>query len=118
MTNGLIKSGDVQGKHLVGHKGAKLGAVREMFVDLASGRIEFLIVETAGLLGGSGKFHPVPWAAVHYDAADDAFQIEMAKEAFKAAPGYDREQLGDASYGWNEHAARYFATAREGGLVA
>jgi len=111
MTDGLTKSSDVQGRPLVGLQGVKLGAVRELFVDLAEGRIEFLIVEDAGFLGGSGKFHPVPWAAVRHDGVAGAFQIEMAKDQFKAAPSYDREQLANPSHGWNEQAARYFSAA-------
>jgi sporulation protein YlmC with PRC-barrel domain len=63
----MIKSADIQGLQVTGIDGAKLGAVRELFVDLAAGRIDFLVVEAAGLLGGSGKFHPVPWFAVRYD---------------------------------------------------
>jgi sporulation protein YlmC with PRC-barrel domain len=70
----LTKSTDVQGVHLVGRDGVKFGGVREMFVDLASGRIAFLIVETAGLLGRSGKFHPVPWATVRFDSVSPRFR--------------------------------------------
>jgi sporulation protein YlmC with PRC-barrel domain len=109
MTEGLTKSADVQGRHLLGRDGAKLGTVREIFVDLASGRIAFLIIETGGLLGGSGKFHPVPWSAVHYDSVAGAFQAARTKDEFKASPSYDREQLADAGYAWNEQADRYFA---------
>jgi hypothetical protein len=115
MVDGLTKSADVQGLNLVGREGAKLGVVREMFVDLAAGRIEFIIVETSGLLGGSGKFHPVPWVKLRYDTIAGAFQLEMTKDEFKAAPSYDREQLANASYGWTEQAARYFSTAAQAG---
>ena len=109
MAETLAKSADLQGLHLVGRDGVKLGTVREMFVDLASGRIEFLIVEAAGLLGGSGKFHPVPWSVVRYDSVTGAFQADRTKDDFKASPSYDRNQLADASYAWHEQAARYFA---------
>ena len=112
MTDDLTKSGDVQGKHLVGREGVKLGAVREMYLDLASGKVEFIIAEAASLLGGSGKFHPVPWSAIHFDSVAGAFQVEMTKDEFKAAPSYDREQLANASYGWNEQAIRYFSGPR------
>ena len=108
MTEALIKSGDIQGMQVTGAEAAKLGAVRELFVDLATGRIAFIIVESAGLLGGSGKFHPIPWAAVRYDTVARTFQVEMAKDAFKASPSYDREQLANSSYGWDEQSTRYF----------
>ena len=108
MTEAMMKSADIQGMTVIGAEGAKLGAVREFFVDLAAGRIDFLIVETAGLLGGSGKFHPVPWAAARYDALARTIQVEMSKDDFKASPSYDRDQLANSSYGWDEQATRYF----------
>ncbi len=114
MAESLTKSADIQGLLLIGRDGVKLGVVREAFIDLASGMIEFIIVETGGLLGGSGKFHPVPWTAVRYDGVAGAFQAERTKDEFKASPGYDREQLANANYGWHEQAARFFAAPISG----
>lgn len=108
MTDRLIKSADAQGLHLLGLEGVKLGTVREIYVNLATGKIEFLVVEAAGLLGGSGKFRPVPWAVVRYDAIDDGFQAALTKDAFKGAPDYDRDQLGKAGFAWGDQAERYF----------
>jgi sporulation protein YlmC with PRC-barrel domain len=112
MTDTMIKSGDIQGMHVAGIDGDKLGVVRELFLDLSSGQLAFVIVEAAGLLGGSGKFHPAPWSAVRYDAVARQFQVEMTKNDFKASPSYDREQLANRGYGWDEQATRYFASAR------
>lgn len=108
MTETLIKSGDIQGMQVAGIDGAKLGAVRELFLDPSSGQVAFAIIEAAGLLGGSGKFHPTPWSALRYDAVARHFQVEMTKNDFKASPSYDREQLNSTDYGWDEQATRYF----------
>jgi sporulation protein YlmC with PRC-barrel domain len=112
MSETLIRSGDIQGLHVAGIDGDKLGAVRELFLELSSGQVAFVLVEAAGLLGGSGKFHPVPWSAVRYDAVAKSFQVAMSKADFKASPSYDREQLANQGYGWDEQANRYFASAR------
>jgi sporulation protein YlmC with PRC-barrel domain len=112
MTETLMKTGDIQAMHVAGIDGDKLGAVRELFLELSSGRVAFVIVEAAGLLGGSGKFHPVPWSAVRYDAVARHFQVEMTKNDFKASPSYDREQLANRDYGWDEQATRYFTSVR------
>ncbi len=109
MTATLIKSRDVQDIPLHGVDDAKLGAVREMFVQLETGRVAFLVTEVGSWLPSSGKFHPVPWAAVRYDGSANVFRIGLTKAEFKAAPGYDREQLASPDYGWDEQAVRYFA---------
>lgn len=111
MAADLVKSADLQGKHLIGTKGAKLGVIREAYLDLESGAIAFLVVEAAGLFRSAGKFQPVPWNAVRYDGVADAFLAEIDKDRFKAAPSYDREQLASASYGWSDQVRRYFAPA-------
>ncbi|HEY2050673.1 MAG TPA: PRC-barrel domain-containing protein [Caulobacteraceae bacterium] len=108
MSETLFKGADVHGMHVSGIDGDKLGAVREIFLELASGQIGFLVIEAAGLLGGSGKFHPVPWSAVCYDPVARSFQLEMTKNDFKASPSYDRDQLANRSHGWDEQSARYF----------
>src|SRR5215469_14370776 len=110
MTDTLIRSGDIQGMQVSGIDGDKLGAARELFLELSSGQVAFVIIEAAGLLGGSGKFHPVPWSAVRYDAVAKQFQVEMTKNDFKASPSYDREQFAGRGYAWDEQAARYFAS--------
>ena len=112
MSETLFKTADIHGMHVSGIDGDKLGAVRELFFELTSGQIGFLVVEAAGLLGGSGKFHPVPWSAVRYDPVARSFQLEMTKTDFKNSPNYDREQLANRSHGWDEQSARYFAETR------
>ena len=112
MTETLTKTRDVQGMHVAGIDGDKLGAVRELFLELSSGQVAFVVIEAASLVGGSGKFHPVPWSAVRYDAVAKHFQVEMTKNDFKASPSYDREQFANPGYAWDEQAVRYFTSAQ------
>ncbi len=104
----LTRSKDILDQDLIGAGDSKLGAIREIFVDLDTGRIEFLVVEANGLLGGSGKYHPVPWSIVRYDPMAKEFQAEITKDQFKGSPSYDRTQIGSADYAWDEQSNRYF----------
>lgn len=104
----LTRSKDILDQDLIGTGDSKLGAIRETFVDLDTGRIEFLVVEAGGLLGGSGKYHPVPWSIVRYDPMAKEFRAEITKDQFKGSPSYDRAQIGSADYAWDEQSNRYF----------
>lgn len=104
----LTKSKDILDQDLIGEGGAKLGVIRETFVDLDTGRIAFLIVEAPGLIGGSGKYHPVPWPIVRYEPMAKTFQADVSKDRFKGSPSYDRAQIGSAEYAWDEQSNRYF----------
>ena len=118
MTESLAKSAAIQGLHLIGLDGVKLGIVREAFLDLSAGTIAFLVVEASGLLGGSGKFQPAPWGFVRYDPIANHFQIAIDKAVFKASPSYDRDQLANPSYGWQDQSTRYFADSLAPGSSA
>ena len=113
MSNRLVKGADIPGIRVIGHEGVKIGAVREVFIDLSNGTVAFIIVELATLLVSSGKFHPAPLSELHYDPAMAAFQTGLTKEQFKAAPSYDRDQLADENIGWPDQAIRYFATVMQ-----
>lgn len=115
MTLNLVKSSDVIGLPLTGQEGRKLGTVRDMYVDLAAGSVEFLIVEPASFLGGSGKYHPVPSRLARYDGVARSFQVDVPKDRFKESPSYDRDQLSGAGYGWAEQAERFFSALRPSG---
>ena len=108
MTPNLVKSSEVLGLPLTGQEGRKLGTVREIYLDLAAGSVEFLIVEASSLLGGSGKYHPVPSRIARYDSVGGSFQVDVTKDRFKESPSYDREQLGGSGYGWAEQVERFF----------
>lgn len=104
----LTRSKDILDQDLMGQDDAKLGLIREVFVDLDTGRIEFLVVEAPGLLGGSGKYHPVPWAIVRYDPMAKTYNADVSKDRFKGSPSYDRDQIRSADYAWDNQSSRYF----------
>lgn len=110
----LTKSKDILDQDLIGQGGAKLGVIRETFVDLDTGRIEFLVVEAPGLIGGSGRYHPVPWTIVRYEPMAKTFQTDVSKDRFKSSPSYDRTQIGNMDYAWDEQSNRYFDVGSDG----
>jgi sporulation protein YlmC with PRC-barrel domain len=106
----LSRSGDVIGKTILDRTGGKLGAIREVYLDRDTGQAKFAILETGGLFGSGGKFHPVPWRLLRFDADSDAYAAPFRKDDIKGAPAYDREQLASDSYGWGEQVERFFTS--------
>ena len=104
----LIKSHDILGMNVVVPDGDKLGVVRELFVDQRLGAIRFAILETGGLFGAGGKFHPVPWRLLDFDSRGRTLVASFSKERLKSAPAYDREQLNSSTYGWGVQSMRHF----------
>lgn len=104
----LIKSHDIVGASVVGSDGAKLGTIRELFVDQRTGSIAFAVLDAGGLFGSGGKFHPVPWRLLRAHPDGESWLARFGKERFKASPAYDREQLNSTTYGWGAQTLRYF----------
>lgn len=107
----MIKTGDLVGSALNDLTGAKLGAVREVYLDRHTGQARYVAVELTslgGLLGGGGKYHPVPWRLLHWSDQDGAYVADLAKDKLKAAPAYDRDQLSSTAYNWSEQVDRFF----------
>lgn len=107
----LIKSGDILGSPLNDLSGSKVGLIREIFLDRRSGQAVYAAVEQSalgGLIGGGGKYHPVPWRLLQWSERDGAYVADLPKDRLKAAPAYDRDQLKSTAYGWSEQVERYF----------
>jgi sporulation protein YlmC with PRC-barrel domain len=104
----LIKSRDILGSSVVDRDGAKLGVIRELFVDQRTGAIAFAVLEGGGLFGSGGKFHPVPWRLLRIHPDGESWLASFGKDRFRGSPAYDREQLNSTAYGWGAQTLRYY----------
>ena len=109
----LIKSHDILGMNVVEPDGGKLGVVRELFVDQRTGAIRFAVLETGGLFGAGGKYHPAPWRLLDFDSRGRSLVASFDKVRLRAAPAYDREQLNSPTYGWGGQVLRHFESGAD-----
>ncbi|MCU0758553.1 MAG: PRC-barrel domain-containing protein [Steroidobacteraceae bacterium] len=73
--------------------GKKLGTVEDVVLDKQSNNIMFAIVSFGGLLGMNAKYHPVPWASLDYDTAQNAYVVDFTQDQLSAAPADSIEEL-------------------------
>ena len=104
----LIKSQAIVGMRVVDEKGHKVGTIREVFFDQRSGQIRFAVLETGGVFGAHGKFHPVPWRLLHFDDKGEEVISSFDRDRLKDAPSYDRDQLNSPHYGWGAQTLRHY----------
>ena len=104
----LVKSQAIVGMRVVDGKGHKVGTIREIFLDQRTGTIRFAAIETGGLFGAGGKFHPVPWRLLGFDDKGEAVVSSFDRDRLKDAPSYDREQLNSPHYGWGAQTLRHY----------
>ena len=106
----LMSANSLVGQPLFDRAGEKLGVVKEVFVNKMTGQIEFVLGATGGFLGVGEKFHPLPWSLLTYNHAPEGYVVSVGRDAIRAAPAYDRDQLTSTNYGWGDQVHRYFAS--------
>ena len=68
----------------------KLGDVKDIMIDMATGKIEYVVIEYGGFLGIGEKFFAVPFRLLKLDTKNETFILDQSKEVLTKAPGFDK----------------------------
>ncbi len=69
----------------------KLGEIKDIMIDLHSGKIEYVIVELGGFLGIGEKYFAIPFSLLTVDTVNEAFILNQEKTILESAPGFDKD---------------------------
>ena len=88
-----IRAKKVIGTNVKDPSGNTIGEVNDIVLDKQSNNIMFAIVSFGGFLGIGEKYHPLPWASLNYDEAENAYVVNYTKDQLKAAPADSISEL-------------------------
>jgi sporulation protein YlmC with PRC-barrel domain len=91
MTPQTLSSSSITGTSVVNASGENLGSVKELMVDLDSGRVAYAVLSFGGFLGMGDKYFAMPWEAFRIDTKDEKFVLNVPKERLENAPGFDKD---------------------------
>jgi sporulation protein YlmC with PRC-barrel domain len=69
----------------------QLGDIKDIMIDVHSGKIDYMIIEFGGFLGIGEKLFAVPFRALVLDTERHAFILNQKREVLENAPGFDKE---------------------------
>ncbi len=93
MTRTPILSGtSIIGDDVRNAQGEDLGDIKDIMIDLNSGRIEYAVLSFGGFLGMGDKYFAVPWEALSVDQKEKCMVLNVDKETLKEAPGFDKDE--------------------------
>jgi sporulation protein YlmC with PRC-barrel domain len=69
----------------------ELGKLEHVMVDVPSGTIAYAVLACGGVFGIGEKLFAIPWRALTLDAERNCFVLDVSRERFEAAPGFDRD---------------------------
>jgi sporulation protein YlmC with PRC-barrel domain len=87
----LMGANTLQGEDVYNAKGEDLGDVKEIMIDMRSGRIAYAVLSFGGVLGMGTKLFAVPWSALKLDTVNKRFTLDINKGQLEGAPGFDKD---------------------------
>ncbi len=86
-----------------------LGEVKEIMLDMRTGKIAYAVLSYGGILGMGEKLLAVPWSALTLDSEKKCFLLNVRKERFDDAPGFDADNWPNmADLAWASGINRYY----------
>ncbi len=68
-----------------------LGDIKEIMLDMESGKIVYAVLSYGGILGIGEKLFAVPWGALTLDTTNKRFILNVEKDQLENAPGFDKD---------------------------
>jgi sporulation protein YlmC with PRC-barrel domain len=66
-----------------------MGEIKDIMIDVTTGKIDYFIIEFGGFLGIGIKYFAIPFRLLRVDAQNKRFLFSQAKSALDKAPGFD-----------------------------
>jgi sporulation protein YlmC with PRC-barrel domain len=107
----LMGADTLLGNDVYNRKGEDLGDIKEIMLDMASGRVAYAVLSFGGVLGIGDKLFAVPWEALKLDTKNKRFTMDVDKERLEMAPGFDKDRWPDmAEETWSREIHSFYGT--------
>jgi sporulation protein YlmC with PRC-barrel domain len=105
----LMGADTLIGDHVHNLQNEHLGTVKEIMLDMQTGRIAYVVMATGGVLGIGEKLFAVPFEALSLDPSNHRMTLNIEKERIEQAPGFDKGHWPDMANQTELH--NYYGTS-------
>jgi sporulation protein YlmC with PRC-barrel domain len=98
----VMSASSLSGDTVRNSAGEDLGNVKEIMIDIPSGRVAYAVLSFGGVLGVGNKLFAVPWDAFTLDEDRKEFVLNIDRARLENAPGFDKDNwpdMADPSFG-------------------
>lgn len=107
----LMGAHTLLGNDVVNGQDESLGDIKEIMLDMRTGRVAYAVLAFGGFLGIREKLFAVPWQALSLDTANHRFVLDAPKEKLVNAPGFDKHHWPDmADVAWQDALHDFYGT--------
>jgi hypothetical protein len=112
----LMGADTLLGERVVNMQEHGLGDIKEIMLDMRSGRVAYAVLAFGGFLGMGEKLFAVPWEALKLDTIKQRFVLDVDKDRLKSAPGFNPDAWPDMSdVAWASQIHTFYGTDPSGG---
>ena len=86
-----LTASSIMSDKVINGSGEKLGSIKDIMIDITTGKIEYLVIECGGFLGMGEKFFAIPFRLLGINTEEHAFTLNQDKETLEKAPGFDKD---------------------------
>ena len=107
----MLSASSLSSDDVYNPSGEKLGNIKDLMLDLDSGKVSYAVLSFGGFLSLGEKLFAVPWSALTVDTEKKCVVMDTSEERLKNAPGFDTDNwpnMADATWGRSVHA--YYGT--------
>lgn len=87
----FLSSSTLTGDAIKNPQGDSLGDLKDIMIDIQSGKVAYAVLSFGGMLGMGDKLFAVPWEALVVDGENKHLVLNVTKERLKDAPGFDKD---------------------------
>jgi len=107
----LMGSSSINGNDVYNQQDESLGDIKEIMLDMNTGRVSYAVLSFGGFLGMGDKLFAVPWNALKLDTINKRFILNVEKARLESAPGFDKDQWPNmADPTWARSIHDYYGT--------
>lgn len=108
----LMGANTLTGDHVHNVQNVHLGDIKEIMLDMRTGKVAYAVLSFGGVFSIGEKLFAVPWNALTLDTVNKRFVLDVEKERFENAPGFDSDDWPDmADLSWSASIDSYYGVS-------
>lgn len=97
----VMAASSLDGNNVISCDGNDVGTIKEIMLDVSSGRVAYAVLSSGGFLGIGDKLLAIPWNALTLDTDNKCFRLAVTSDQVRNAPGFDKDSWpGMADQTW------------------
>jgi sporulation protein YlmC with PRC-barrel domain len=101
----MLETSEVPGTAVYNNAHEEIGAVDDLIVDTATGKVRYAIVSFGGFLGIGKSQYVIPWTALKWDPELNGYMTGVTEDQLKMSPDLDPLSLRNREYEQRLHTA-------------